>query len=253
MLLVPGASGTGDAFRGLAEHLASDYTVLTYDRRGFGRSELLGPQEYEHRLSTDADDARCLVVGLSGEPATLFGASSGGIVVLEVLARFPSIVATLVPFEPPVVRMLPDGQTWLDIFAHVYELYREAGAAPAMERFREQAFAEPDRQIMARAMDPSNPVALANATYWLEHELRQYPAVQPQIQALRHYADRILPAVGRESRDTPAHAATFALARALGDPVVQLPGAHLGCVAYPAAFARELVEALKERTWPQGV
>jgi hypothetical protein len=35
--------------------------TVTYDRRGFSRSELDGPQDSKHRLETDADDARRLL------------------------------------------------------------------------------------------------------------------------------------------------------------------------------------------------
>ncbi|MGH3803284.1 MAG: alpha/beta fold hydrolase [Pseudonocardiaceae bacterium] len=59
--------------------------VVTYDRRGFSRSQLDGPRDYDHRLEIDADDIRRLIEHLSDEPATIFGSSSGGVVVLEVL------------------------------------------------------------------------------------------------------------------------------------------------------------------------
>ena len=77
MLMVPGANGSADPFKGVAEHLAAHYTVVTYDRRGFSRSQLDGPQGYDHRLETDADDVRRLIEHVSDEPATVFGASSG--------------------------------------------------------------------------------------------------------------------------------------------------------------------------------
>ncbi|WP_419179557.1 alpha/beta fold hydrolase [Rhodococcus opacus] len=99
--MIPGANGVADAFRMVAGHLAERYTVALYDRRGFSRSHLDGPRDYDRRLETDADDVRRLIEHLSDEPATVFGVSSGGIVALEVLTRHPSVVRTLVPFEPP--------------------------------------------------------------------------------------------------------------------------------------------------------
>src|SRR5262245_26125927 len=109
MVMVPGANGDARAFESVAQHLAARFTVVTYDRRGFSRSTLDGPQDYDRRLETDADDVRRLIEHLSDEPAIVFGASSGGIVVLEVLTRHLSVVHTLLPFEPPAVRLLPDG------------------------------------------------------------------------------------------------------------------------------------------------
>lgn len=247
MLMIPGANGDADAFGMVADYLATHYTVVTYDRRGFSRSRLDGPQDYDRRLASDADDARRLIEHLSGEPATIFGSSSGGIVALEVLTRHPTTVRTLVPYEPPAVRCLPDGQKWLDSFAGLYELYRRSGVPPALEKFREEAFAEPDPQGMAaaRARDPKQgKYLLANATYWFEHELRQYPAVHLALPALAAHADRIVLAAGRESHGYSAHEVSVELGHKLGRDVIELPGGHLGHVTQPARFADELVSAL---------
>src|SRR5262245_10494175 len=245
MLLVPGASGSADPFKRVAEHLAAHYTAVTYDRRGFSRSRLDGPQDDDRRLATDADDVRRLVEHVGGGPATVFAASSGGIVALAVLTHHPSAVRTLVPFDPPAVKLLPDGQRWLDFFSGLYDRYRRSGIEPALKEFRERAFAESDRQAMARATDPRNrEAAVANAAYWFEHELRQYPAVDLDLDALSPHADRIVPTAGRESRGYPAYEAGAELAKRLGRDLVELPGGHLGCVTQPDEFARGLMRAL---------
>ncbi|MEN4473854.1 alpha/beta hydrolase [Mycolicibacterium cosmeticum] len=222
-------------------HLAAHSTVVLYDRRGFSRSTLDGPQDYTHRLETDADDVRRLIEHLGNTPATVFGASSGGIVVLDVLTRYPDVVDTLVPFEPPAVLQLPDGQKWVDFFHEAYDQYTQAGIGPAMQTFREHAFPDTDRQAMAQT--PKNG---ANAIYWFEHELRQYPRVDLDLEALTGHADRILLAVGREARGYPAHEVNVVLGRKLGADVVEMPGGHVGCITHPAEFAQKLTQALTQ-------
>lgn len=242
ILLVPGAAGTvkGGVF---TTELAAHYTVVTYDRRGFSRSQLNGPQDYDRRLETDADDVRRLIEHLSDEPAAIFGSSSGGIVALEVLTRYPSVVRTLVPHEPPAVRQLPDGQTWLDFFFRVYDRYRQCGIEPALETFRE-AFAESDREVMARSRDSQNSEVVTNTTYWFEHELRQYPAVDLDLDALKAHTDRIVLVAGRESRGFPCYEVNVELGKKLGREVIELPGGHIGFLTEPAAFASEVLQAL---------
>ena len=242
MLMVPGASGTADSFKSITEHLVAHYTVVTYDRRGFSRSQLDGPQDYDHRLETDADDVRRLIEHLGDEPAIVFGGSSGAIVALEVLTRHPSVVRTLVPHEPPAMRLLADGQKWINFFFEVYDLYRQSGIEPALKKFREQAFAESDRQAMARA--PKNEYTLANATYWFEHELRQYPAVDLDLDALKAHADRIMLIAGRESRGYPTYELNVELGKKLGRELIELPGGHVGLLTQPAEFAREFLQTL---------
>jgi pimeloyl-ACP methyl ester carboxylesterase len=238
-IMVPGASGTADSFRMVATHLGVHYTVVLYDRRGFSRSQLDGRQDYAHRLQTDADDTRRLIEHLGAAPVTVFGASSGGIVALELVTRHPAVVSTLVPFEPPAVLQLPGGQSWLDFFHEVYDLYRRTGIGPAMQEFRERAFPDIDRRAMAGA--PKNE---ANARYWFEHELRQYPAVELDLDALARHAGRITLTVGHEARGYPAHEVNVVLGRKLGRDVIELPGGHVGCMSHAEEFARELMQAL---------
>jgi acetyltransferase/esterase len=214
LLMVPGANGVADGFRMITEHLAERFTVVLYDRRGFSRSRLDGPQDYSRRLET---------------------------VALELLTRHPSVVRTLVPYEPPAVRLLPDGQRWLDFFAGVYDTYRRLGIDPALAAFRERSFAEVDRRLMAHA--PRND---ANAAYWFEHELGQYPATELDLDVLATHADRIVLAVGRESHSYPCREVNVELGAKLGREVVELPGGHVGPVAHPAEFAHELVRALDQ-------
>src|SRR5437879_3223234 len=46
MLLIPGANGDANAFPPFANLLANEFTVVTYDRRGYTRSMLDGAQDY---------------------------------------------------------------------------------------------------------------------------------------------------------------------------------------------------------------
>ena len=152
------------------------------------------------------------------------------------------MVRTLIPYEPAAVKLLPDGQKWVDFFFQVYDLYRRSGIEPALKKFREQAFAESDWHHMAAA--PKNGYSLANATYWFEHELRQYPAVDLDLDALKAHADRIVLMAGRQSRGFPTYAVNVELGKKLGRELIELPGGHIGFITHPAEFARELVQAL---------
>lgn len=242
LFMIPGAAGTGDSFGRVTTQLAAHYTVVTYDRRGFSRSQLDGPQDYDQRLETDADDVRRLLEQFSDQPATVFGSSSGAIVALEVLIRHPAVVRTLMPHEPPAMKLLPDGQHWVNCFYDVYALYHKAGIAAALTQFREQAFAASDQEAMAHA--PTNQYSMPNATYWFEHELRQYPAVDLDIAALKAHAACVVPVAGRKSRGFPTYAASTALAQLLGRDLRELPGGHVGFLTQPVEFTQALVQAL---------
>lgn len=243
-MMVPGGSGSGEPFRPLTEQLRDDYSIVIYDRRGFSRSRLDGPQDYDHRLHTDADDVYRLIEHVADEPPTLFGVSSGGVVALTFLARHPSSVGTVVPYEPAAMTQLPDGERWIRFFSEMYDAYRQAGIESAMATFADTTFAESDRHTISRVLNFSNDQVRANATYWFENELRQYPAAELDLEALRLHADQVVLMVGRESRGFPCYEANIELGKRLRREVIELPGGHLGFASHPAEFSSELLDAL---------
>jgi pimeloyl-ACP methyl ester carboxylesterase len=84
-----GATGDGGHFDALADFLADEFTVVSYDRRGNGRSpvatgwQTTSPEE-------QADDAAALLDALGTGPAAVFGTSSGGVFALCLLVRHRS-------------------------------------------------------------------------------------------------------------------------------------------------------------------
>jgi acetyltransferase/esterase len=249
LILIPGASGTGESFHLLAPHLISQYQVVTYDRRGFSRSHLDGPQNYERRLSTDADDVRRLIEHLTDQPALVFGSSSGAIVALEVLTNYPERVQAVVAHEPPIVFLLPDAAKWLIFFDGVYDTYRIDGIPKAMHQFASGVVGSVDRQVIEHYMAKQTyEYTMANAAYWMEHELRQYPRVELDLDALAAKAERIVLAGGRDSHDQMTYQPNKVLARQLGREIVDFPGGHLGFMSHPAEFAKELMNALGGRS-----
>ena len=246
LILIPGAAGVGEVFHPLAHHLSAQYQVVTYDRRGFSRSQLDGPQDYEHRLATDTDDVRRLIEHLTDKPAIVFGNSSGAIVALEVLTHSPDWVQMVVAHEPPVVFLLPDAAKWWAFFDGVYDTYRKDGVPKAMHQFASRVVGSGDRQVIERAMTKhANESTMANAAYWMEHELRQYPRVELDLDALAAHARQLVPACGRDSQeDQMTSQPNKVLARQLGLNLVELPGGHLGFMASPALFAKEFMDAL---------
>ncbi len=248
LILIPGAIGAGDVFSELAQSLSTHYRVVTYDRRGFSHSELVGRQDYHHRLDTDADDVRRLIEQQTDKPAIIFGNSSGAIVALEVLIHYPQKVSSAVAHEPPAVKLLPDGSKWLAFFDDVYHTYRKSGVSKAMQQFTSGTTGAVDHQLTEKYLkEHTLERSLANVTYWMDHELRQYPRVELDLDALALHSKQIVLAGGRDSHDGISYQPNKVLAHKLELEVVDLPGGHLGFMGYPVEFATELTTALQDR------
>src|SRR6187551_1900399 len=107
VLLIMGATGDGGHFDALADLLADEFTVISYDRRGNGRSPVpigwttTSPEE-------QADDAAALLDRLGTGSAAVFGTSSGGNFALCLLARHPGRVRGAILHEPGLYALVDD-------------------------------------------------------------------------------------------------------------------------------------------------
>lgn len=253
LLLIPGGSGDVTPFAGIGAALAGKYTVVAYERRGFARSPLDGPPESgAARIATDAEDAARVLAHVTTEPAYVFGSSSGAIVALDLMTRHPDRVRLLLPHEPPVAGLIPDGDAQLTMLDGVYDTYRTSGVAAAMAEFSAAVFGDdgPGGPGGAPGGEPSPEMAemadrmRVNLPFWMEHELRSYPRYAVDEKALRTVADRIAPVCGRASRGQFPNRATTALADRIGRTTTELPGGHVGYATDAAEFAPELAALL---------
>ena len=95
IVLVSGGSTTRGVHSQLAELLATDFTVLNYDRRGRGDSGDTPPYAVEREIE-DLD----AVLAEAGEAAAVFGNSSGAVLALRAAAAGLPITR-LALWEPP--------------------------------------------------------------------------------------------------------------------------------------------------------
>ena len=77
VLLIMGFTGDGGHFGALADLLAEEFTVVTYDRRGTGAVRVLLPGKAPRRRSRPMTRALCWMRS-AWSPAAVYGSSAGG-------------------------------------------------------------------------------------------------------------------------------------------------------------------------------
>lgn len=246
LLLIPGGAGEGAPYRGLVGQLTSRYTVVVYDRRGFSNSPLDGPPNDDRKLESDSDDVRLLLERVAPGPSYVFGSSSGAIVALDFLTRYPEHALKVVVHEPPLLTLLPDATNRLAFLDEVYRTYQTSGIEEAFHQFSVGAGLDGTPGLPTRAQLRQAVVERMerNRVFWLEHELRQYPRYAPNIPALKAKKARLILAGGRDSRDHFPYQPNTVLARMFGLSIVDFPGGHVGYVTHPREFAEQLAEVL---------
>ena len=134
VLLIMGATGDGGHFDALADLLADEFTVITYDRRGNGRSpfppgwQTTSPEE-------QADDAAALLDELEVGPAAVFGTSSGGNFALCLLVHHPTQVRGAILHEPGLYALVDFDAVRAPLRALIQEAVERGGPPAAVEAF----------------------------------------------------------------------------------------------------------------------
>lgn len=242
LLLISGGNGDTRPYRHVAELLASRYTVVTYERRGFSNSPLEGAVDDTRRLADDVEDARRLVQEVGSGPARVFGSSSGAIVALKLLADHGAELDRVIAHEPPLLGVLPDADRWRALFASVLATYAAGEPAKAMQQFASGVgLPAPGPGHEHRMPDPAT---LANLDFWMRHELVQYPGADIDVDSLAKQASRLVLACGDESRETMPYQPNVVLGDRLHLPVTEFPGGHVGYAMYPERFAERLAATL---------
>ncbi|XEV04751.1 hypothetical protein FSHL1_010038 [Fusarium sambucinum] len=236
LIFIPGANGHGSIFHTVAKSLSASFTVVCWDRRGYSQSYLVGKQDFENRLQTDADDAQRLIAHVSRDgTAIVFGTSSGAVVAQQLLATHPDCVAKLISHEPPAFGVLPK------------EFDKAQGPEAAMEVFTSGLSGGPDAEMMIYCMDAKRGDEIrANCLFWFEFELRQYTIAPVDIDSLDKAKEKLILTAGDESNDGPGAGPIKAIAMRLGKEVLSIPGGHVGYMTVPDMFAKKIEELLNE-------
>jgi acetyltransferase/esterase len=250
LLLIAGGGTDAGVFEAVASFLAHDYTVVTYDPRGNSRSPLDGPPT-DQQIEVHSDDARRLLSTVADGPAAVFGSSSGAIVALDLIARHPTVVSRVVAHEPPLLEVLPDVARWRAFHDDVYDTYLREGASSAMHKWAvgvglDVVIPQPD-QLPPEVAAAMKRMA-GNQDLFFAHELLPFTRYVPDLTLLSAHKDRIVFAVGHDTREQLAGQLVYRpaalLAERFGTQVVDFPGDHGGYGAHPAAFAAKLREVL---------
>jgi pimeloyl-ACP methyl ester carboxylesterase len=247
LLMMPGGPADATAFRSIAGQLAPHNTVVTYDPRGLSRSTLESPLD-EHRIvEVFADDVHRLLAAVTKVKADVFASSGGAVIALELAARHPEQLDTVVSHEPPSPSLQPDPAHVRAVMEQIAATYSTAGIGPAVQIFSDLTRSgpppapqgEPTPEMLEDMARMQGNMDLFFGPYMVA--LARY---EPDFAALKAASCRIVAAVGDESRGEMAHDGGLALAERLGTRAVVFPGDHGGFGSHAAEFAAKLREGL---------
>lgn len=244
ILLITGGSGDADEWAQVAAALAEEFTVVTYDRRGFSRSPR--PEGWTATsVAEQADDAAGLLRALDLAPAVVVGHSSGGSIACSLVERHPEVVRHAVIYEPPLFAVVPHGEEILGGYrAAIEQAMAEGGPRRAMEAFLRHTVGNEMIEKWFELVDPEErECVLDNGSVLFPMELAWVASTAPDRDHMRTSGVALTVVVGEENRDTWFGAAATWLTEGTGADRVELRGGHVGFITHPTEFV-ELVSSI---------
>jgi pimeloyl-ACP methyl ester carboxylesterase len=249
-----GASG----FPTLAGHFP-ERTVVTYDPRGNGERSVAHDPAAPITPQVQADDVHAIIGELGGGPVDLFASSGGAVVALDLVARYPGDVRTLVAHEPPLASLVPDREHALAANRTINEDYMAGGRGAGMARFMQVVMHQGPFTADTLAGPAPDPAMFGMSAeddgdrtdLMLAHSVRWLTTFEPDFEAIKAAPTRTVIAVGAGSHGELAQRGGEAVAQRLGTEAIRFPGDHggffggeYGQTGEPDAFAAKLREVL---------
>lgn len=232
--------------------LAQSTQVVTYDRRGHGRSPL-APRP--HPVRDDAADLAGLLESIDQYPAHVLAHSYGVAVALRLAVDRPEMVRSIVAHEPTFVGLLaaeastaPEADRLLEGVRRLQAWVRSGRVEEAAAAFVDQFSSEPG--AWARLPEPVRATFRANAPRWAE----EFDDPETLTPAPAPLADLLIPVLLTVGSQSPPflHRITTALAGLLRNVQQrELPEAgHIPHLTRPQQYVGLVLTYLLERNVP---
>jgi pimeloyl-ACP methyl ester carboxylesterase len=248
VLLISGGQGEAAHFSRVADLLASDYTVLTFDRRGVGRSKLEGPKR-QFNVLQQAQDAAAVITASGFASAAVFGSSSGASIVLELATAYDEAVSLAISHEPALVSVLPDRGEMLD---HYDRIATMAAGGQVFEAWAEHLSLCGLPELLPASATALSADQLRTRADFMTDDMQVLTCYRPDYARLSALQVPLMLAAGHDSLNhfgpgKPVFTARTAQAAAkrIGAELVEFPGNHIFHMVNPVLFVETLRPLLR--------
>lgn len=212
LLFISGSEGDAEEYLRVAELLDDEFTVLTYDRRGFSRSPR--PVGYiGTTVDRQTDDAAALLGALQLSPAGVWGNNSGAIIGLNLTLRYPEFVSKAMLHDPSLF-------AGMNVPRKVLTFLKEA-AANGKATFLRILMGDG----VYGSLSEEYRVRLETDDTWIEHEFDNFEWFRPADEDLAGIQRPVAVLCGANSPPFFGEAANW-LAGRLGTGALSIPGGH---------------------------
>lgn len=247
LVFVAGGNGGSILFRPLRDRLVKHFTVVLYDRRGYFRSKLTGPQDYTKRIDTDVDDLCNLMRSITNEKFIIFGISSSGAVLMNYLKKYPNTIHKLFAHEPIFnLHNLSNGKEVWEFHQDMHSTFKNLGRNSAMISLGKYYFNKLDDDILVRKQSNDR---VNNWDYFFEHECLEYFFENVEPDQIEPYKNKLVFLYGAECTDYFVYRPSALFAKSLKKEMLKFPGGHIGFFTECDKFYSHFVKLCRKHSF----
>lgn len=243
--MIHGIISDSSFFSAITDCLSDYYTVITYDRCGYGDAPAANTAS-DYTICNQAADAFTVLKQCTSEPAWIFGNSAGSQIALELCKQHPEAVRGLILLEPALPcnsSSLESLQEWNQELNTYVESGRIKKALPAFARITGGTQAVSSGQGQSLKEMQKTYKNLHNFMYGELNFIQRYEINPAYIEQL-HVPVRIV--ITEDGRNMLFGKVSSMTAEALGLHADYFPGYHNTVNTHPTECAKRLRLILEE-------
>ena len=234
VLMIHGACIDSDFFDETAEIFSQYYSVITYDRRGHGRSTDSADQDYS--IEAHAEDAariiRKITEGIS-TPCHVIANSAGCGIAMALAVKYPELIGNIMLHEPAIGDCLPADDPLHFEIREAEEMISKGFYTSPLLRLFSCEYMEDERARHYTAEEQINKDK--NCTQFITREFPQVFHMIPEYKKLKEM--NIFVGLGERSLHTYHARNCPELCKRINGTLVYFPGGHNCAFDLPKEFA----------------
>ena len=228
IVMIHGACVDSDFYSETAEILSRSFSVYTYDRCGYGRSE----DHRDHSISSQSEDVAALIHKI-GYPCHVIAHSSGTSIAMELAFRHSNLVRKLILHEPIDANCMDqDGDAIMQL-REIDTLVQQTEYNKALMKFIPLIGKKDFRAREATIEEAAHIVK--NCHCFIQNEFQEAFSFRANIESLKKLD--ITVGIGDASRGNEHEQMAIRLAEKIGADIIWFPSAHNGPFDLPKEFA----------------
>lgn len=239
LIMIHGGGGDASSYP-MPQSFKSGKKIVCYDRRAHSRST---GDKFSYSMDDQTDDIIAIMDKLDIKKADFFGSSSGGVIGLAFLNKYPDRINKIVIHEATI----SNGEVWKEFKEVLYKLSDEylISKQEAFMNFSKRTGLLDQMKMPIEEGGISNiEREFDNSDYFILQEVKYLSTFNLDFNEMIKYKDKLILGIGEYSTNSLPYRAVKEVSEYLKIVPRVFPGGHTGTITHLNSFYKELDKLL---------